>query len=249
MYKNERITEILQILQNTRYTTVEHLASELHISASSIRRDLATLEERGMVMRSYGGVELVISDNLNIPFAMRLQENSREKKKIAVKAAALVNDGDVVFIDGSTSGYYLIRELTEKKGITIITNSVNGLYYLSAFQIKTISTGGTVNHENRAVLVGDEVIRMLSDLRANIAFFSSQALDANGTLFDCYQAEIPVINRMLASASCKVFLCDSNKIGKISTFKQCTLADLDVIVCDQPLQEQYGEAFPNLRFV
>ncbi len=249
MYKNERITEIMEILESTRYASVEYLAAKLHISPSSVRRDLSTLAERGMVIRSYGGVELAVSDHLNIPFAMRMQESAAEKKKIAVKAAELVNDGDVVLIDGSTSAMYLVRKLTEKRGLTIITTGVEALHYLSAFQVKTISTGGTLSPENRSVLVGDEVIRVLSNVRANLAFFSSQALDANGTLFDNYQDEIACINEMLASASCKVFLCDRKKVGKVSTFKQCTLADLDVVVSDKPLDALYGDAFPNVRFL
>lgn len=249
MYKNERLTEIMEILENTRYASVEYLAAKLHISASSIRRDLATLEERGQVIRSYGGVELAVSDNLNIPFAMRMQSNAAEKKKIARKAAGLVSDGDVVFVDGSTSAMYLVRELSEKRGLTVITNGVAALHYLSAFQVKTISTGGTLSPENRSVLIGDEVIRVLAGIRANFAFFSSQALGADGTLFDNYQAEIPCINQMLASAACKVFLCDSGKVGRLSTFKQCTLGDLDVVVSDKPLDKLYGDAFPGVRFL
>lgn len=249
MYKNERLSEILAILEKNRYISVEYLAAKLHISPSSIRRDLSVLEKQGLVLRSYGGVELVVSDHLNVPFSARMREQAAEKKVMAEKAAALVSDGDVVFVDGSTSGLYLVQRLAEKRGLTIVTNGVAALHYLSSFSVKTISTGGILNSENRSVLVGEEAIRMLSGIRANFAFFSSQALDGEGTLFDNYQAEIPCINRMLASASCRVFLCDSTKVGKLSTFRQCTLADLDVVVSDRSLEPFYGEAFPHLRFL
>lgn len=249
MYQNERLTEILEILKETRYATVEYLAAKLHISPSSIRRDLAALEKRGTVIRSYGGVELSVSDNLNIPFALRMQENASEKKAIAAKAAELVNDGSVVFVDGSTSALYLVRRLTEKRGLTIITTGVMALHYLSSFQVRTISTGGMLSPENRSVLVGDEVIRVLSDIRADFAFFSSQALDRDGTLFDNYQAEIPSIRQMLKYAACKVFLCDSQKVGKRSIFRLCGLSDLDIVVCDKELTDLYGDAFPSVRFL
>ena len=83
-YKNiDRHDEILDILQKTPYATVDFLANELHISQSSVRRDLAALETRGAVVRSRGGVSLKVSDNLDIPFELRMQAHSEEKKLIA----------------------------------------------------------------------------------------------------------------------------------------------------------------------
>lgn len=249
MYPNERLNEILEILEKNRYASVEYLSRRLHISPSSIRRDLSALERRGLVMRSYGGAELVVSDHLNIPFSARMQANATEKKKIAAKAAALVNDGDVVMVDGSSSGMYLVSKLAEKRGVTIITNGIEALHFLASFPIKTICPGGMLNSENRTVLVGDEVVSALSDMRANFAFFSSQALDENGTLFDNYRSEIPCINQMLSSSDCRVFLCDSSKVGRLSTFKLCSLSDIDVVVSDAPLGCIYGDAFPAVRFI
>lgn len=249
MYKNERCNEIMEILTRTRYASVEYLAKKLHISASSIRRDLADLEKSGAVIRSYGGVEAAVSDHMNIPFSLRMRENAAEKKKIAQKAARLVNDGDVILADGSTTVLYLIRELTQKRGITVVTNGVAALNYLSSFRVKTLCTGGTLNEENRWVLVGDSAVQMLSELRANLAFFSSQALDDRGDLFDNYQAELPCIRQMLASASRKVFLCDSSKVGKISTFRLGNLSEVDTVVCDEPLTDRFGDAFPRVEFL
>lgn len=249
MYPNERLNEIIEILEKNRYVSVEYLSRRLHISPSSIRRDLSVLEKKGLVMRSYGGAELVVSDHLNIPFSARMQANAAEKKEIAAKAAALVNDGDVIMVDGSTSGMYLVSKLVEKRGLTIITTGVEALHFLSSFPVKTICPGGTLNSENRTVLVGDEVVRALSDMRANFAFFSSQAIDARGTLFDNYRSEIPCINRMLSSSECRVFLCDSSKTGRLSTFRLCSLADVDIVVSDAPLGQMYGDEFPDVRFI
>ena len=92
MYPNERLNEIIEILEKNRYVSVEYLSRRLHISPSSIRRDLSVLEKKGLVMRSYGGAELVVSDHLNIPFSARMQANAAEKKEIAAKAAALGSD-------------------------------------------------------------------------------------------------------------------------------------------------------------
>ena len=247
--KNERHNEIIEILKFSRYATVDYLASELHISPSSIRRDLAALEAMGSVTRSHGGVSLTVSDNLNISFAMRMKSNSSEKRKIAEKAIDLVCDGDVVFVDASSTTMHLIHRLTDKKGITVITNGIPALHYLSDFKMKVICTGGTLDSEDRAALVGNEAMRVVRDMRANIAFISPQAIDSEGVLFDCYREEAAVTRQMIECAALKVCLCDSSKIGKSSTFKQCSFSDLDVVVCDTPLGDIFGEKFPKTKFI
>jgi len=83
MYKCEREDEILALLNETEYATVEYLARKMSISTSSIRRDLKNLEERGLVTRSYGGVKIAQASGKHIPFSLRSHENSIQKKQIA----------------------------------------------------------------------------------------------------------------------------------------------------------------------
>lgn len=249
MFQHERINEILDILNENRYVSVEYLSAKLHISPSSIRRDLSIMEDRGLVRRSYGGVELIVSSNMTVPYMMRMQENKREKKRIAISVAKMIKEGDVLFVDASTTVQYLLQEITNTRGITIITNSVQALHYLSTYQIKVISTGGTISYENRSVLTGDTVMRTLDTIRANFALFSAQGLDNDGTFYDCYQDEIDITRKMIERADCRVLLCDSNKLGKTSTFVKGTLNDVDYVACDISLINCFSEKFPNLKYL
>ena len=236
-YKNiDRHDEILDILQKTPYATVDFLANELHISQSSVRRDLAALETRGAVVRSRGGVSLKVSDNLDIPFELRMQAHSEEKKLIAAKAAKLIEDGNTVFIDASTT-------------LTVITNGINILHYLQPFNIRAVCTGGILDHADRAAMVGNETVKRISEMRADIVFFSPQAIDGDGNMFDCYPEEIASVQAMIACASKKVCLCDSSKIGNISSFKQTDMSQIDILVCDTPLGHIYGKKFPHVSFI
>ena len=155
MFRSEREIEILSILEDNQYVTVEYLAKKMHISQSSIRRDLTNLENRGIVKRNYGGVELANASNKVIPFSMRSHENANEKKKIAKVAASLVKNGDIVFIDGSSSTFFMVDYLAKIKDITVITNSIDATYILSQYNVKTICTGGIVSYENNSVLIED----------------------------------------------------------------------------------------------
>lgn len=249
MFRHERVNEILDILSENRYVSVDYLSKKLHISPSSIRRDLSAMEERGLVRRSYGGVELNVSNNMTVPYMMRMQENKREKKRIAISVAKMIKEGNVLLVDASTTVQYLLQEITNMRGITIITNSVQALHYLSAYQIKVISTGGTISYENRSVLTGDTVMRTLDTIRADFALFSAQGLDVDGTFYDCYQDEIDITRKMIDRANCRILLCDSSKLGKTSTFVKGTLDHVDFIACDKDLHNLYAEKFPHLRFV
>ena len=245
---NERHAEIITILQHTPYVTVEYLAEKLYISPSSIRRDLTIMEAQGLVRRTHGGVSLVVTDNLDVPFAMRVKENVAEKKDIARKAAELVHEGDVIFLDCSSTCMYFVKELVKKRGITVISNNLSALYYLMDFSVKTVCTGGSLNPENRNALVGVEALQMLDTVRANIAFISPQAIDKNGNLFDCYREEVPIARKMLANAEQKVGLCDSSKLGKVSTYKQCSIGELDALIGEINLGPFYAQKFPNVKY-
>ena len=248
MNKNERFSEIIEILNNTPYTTIERLAEELHISTSSIRRDVTALEARGLVRRTHGGVSLMVSDNLNIPFAMRAKANASEKKHIAKKAAALVREGDVVLLDTSSTDLYIAHELVKKRGITVVTNSVAILAFLSEFNTKVLCTGGILDSEDRNGLVGNEALCRISEVRANLAFIAPQAIDEDGNLFDCYHDNIPIVRQMLASADQKVGVCDSSKLGKASTYKQCSIGELDALIGEINLGPFYAQKFPNVKY-
>ena len=108
MYGNEREREIMDLLAQNRYATVEYLAEKIHISPSSIRRDLKKLEMEGLITRSYGGAEIKKSINRQIPYFLRSHKNTKEKNFVAQIASSLVKSGDVVFLDSSTSTYFMI---------------------------------------------------------------------------------------------------------------------------------------------
>ena len=115
MLRFEREEQILQLLTKEKRLRVEDLGRLLYASPSSIRRDLTSLENKGLVKRYYGGVELVQSNSAVTSFAARSHHNVGAKKIMAKKAAELVNDGDIVFLDQSSSSLYVAGELMKKK--------------------------------------------------------------------------------------------------------------------------------------
>lgn len=245
MYKCERENEIMELLSDCEYATVEYLAKKMNISASSIRRDLKNLEERGLVNRSYGGVRLAEAGGKRIPFSLRSQENSAQKKLIAHAALQLINEGDVVFLDGSSTVLFLADLIASIGGVTVITNGIDVMSCLSNYDVRAYCTGGVKSGDNGAVLVGSYATQCLESIRADVAIFSVQALHEDGKFYDCYQEEVSVRNVMLKNARKRILLCDSSKLGKPSTFYQGCVNDVDFVVCDKPLGRFFKDPTPE----
>lgn len=239
----------MEILLDEGYMTVHELAKRLHTSESSIRRDLTRLEERGLVQRSYGGAEPITADSPNVSFKMRMHADQQKKKRIASVALGLIQKGNVVFLDCGSTVQYLAELLPSVKGITVATNGVEALHFLSQHHVRTISTGGTVNPDNSAALIGERVSEFWRGARADVCFFSAQALDGEGNIFDNQEAEIASIKAMLPSSALKVFLCDSSKIGKRATFMLGTLRCVDIVICDKDISPKYKKKFPGVTFL
>ena len=245
MYKCEREKEILDLLSENEYATVDYLARKMNISPSSIRRDLKNLEDRGLVNRSYGGVKIAEASGKHIPFSLRSHENSPQKKQIAKAAARLVSPGDVVFLDASSSAYFVAELLPSIGGVTVVTNSVDVLSFLSHYDIKVFCTGGNLSEENKGALVGGYALDFLKGLHADIAFFSVQAVNASGNFYDCYPDEVATRRLMIQNAARRVLLCDSSKLGRISTFLQGTASELNYIVSDCDLNSFFDTPTPQ----
>ena len=140
----DREKQILEILLKEKTVSVQQLANALYISEPSVRRDLQSLEKQNLIKRVHGGAileETALSKN-KIPFLIREYEQSGAKAMIAQKAIDLISNNDVIFMDASTSCYYLIPFLASKRNITVITNGVKALIKLAEYGISAISTGG-----------------------------------------------------------------------------------------------------------
>lgn len=240
MYGNEREKEIMNLLEQNYYVTVDYLAEKIHISPSSIRRDLKRLELKGLIIRSYGGAELNDSVNKQIPFQMRSHQNTQEKSLVACQAAALVKAGDVLFLDCSTSAYFMLEYLKNVKDITVITNNLMVMTACSEYNIRFFSTGGSPSSENSSCLIGSHTEAALRSFHADYFFFSVQSLTADGVLYDCFQNEIATRKIMMDNAEKNVFLCDHSKINHYSAYRLCNLSEVDFVISDTDVLTTLG---------
>lgn len=234
----EREKEILRLLLARKKITVNELSNLLFTSESSIRRDLARLENQQLVKRIHGGA--IIEENsistLKIPFVMRELEQSDAKIKIAKQVIEYINDYDVIFLDASSSAYSLVPFLAVKNHLTVITSGTKTLVKLGEYGIKAISTGGELLPSCQS-LVGEEAYRTIESFNANSVFFSCRGLSDDGFLTDISDSENNVRREMIAHSKNAYLMCASNKLGQKYFHNLCTVKDISKVICDTPLPE------------
>lgn len=231
--------DILQILEESGFIKTEDLAKRLFVSPSTVRRKLTELEQKGLITRTRGGANLNDEKNYFPNFSFRSHQNSLEKKKIALCAINLISNGDVIFLDGSTSAFFIAEYLAEFENIKVFTNGIDTLSLLSKYGINAYSTGGKISRENSSVLVGHYAESMLDGLRADVAFFSAQSITKNGDIFDCFEEENVLRQKMIKNSKKSVFLCDSTKFGRTAPFYLCNVNDVQYVVSDKTMADYF----------
>ena len=250
MLKNEREREIINLMKlQNGFITVNELCSLLYASKSSIRRDLTSLEDKGIIKRTYGGAELATSFSNIASFSKRAHHNMASKKVIAKKAAKLIKDRNIIFLDQSSTSFYLANELTERSSLTIITNNIDILSVLSGSKNKVVSSGGYLSPENRNCLIGADAQDTFENIYADIMFFSAKSLSSDGIISDYTREEVTLRNSMLKNSKKKVFLCDSTKFGTHSAYKQCSLSDIDCMISEVDNLKMYNEFKDTLEIL
>ena len=127
----ERRNIILGKLREAGSVSVGVLAAEFGVSEETIRRDLERLEKENGIVKTYGGAVLADGSAREPSYTDRMRTNAEAKKRLAALAARLVQDGDSVILDASSTAVFVARALKSKKDITLITNSVEVLAELS----------------------------------------------------------------------------------------------------------------------
>lgn len=231
--------EILSFIQEKQYASVEDIASSLYVSPSTVRRKLTKLQEMGLVVRTRGGAKISDTSNFLPSFSFRTHQNSLEKKKIALSATKLIKNGDIIFLDGSTSAFFIAEYLSEFKDIKVITNGLDTLSLLAKNGIDAYSTGGVVLKTNSSVLVGEHALNTINKFHADVTFFSAASVTEDGKIYDIFEEENPVRTAMFKNSTKIVFLSDSTKFGKVSPYYTCSISEVDYVVSDKDISGEF----------
>lgn len=234
MLVEERLREILRRVRDSGGVRVSVLASELHVTPETIRRDLERLDNDGKLIRTHGGAVPVASDRRELPFDVRESANSTQKRSIALAALRHIVEGDVIALDASSTARELARVMPDM-ALTVVTHSLAvATELVDRAHIRVISTGGVLDAPSLS-FVGALAEHTLSRFHVTKLFFSCQGLDIERGLSLTADEQAGMKRRMIDLAEATYLLADSTKFGvkAVEFFASCS--ELDVIITDKPV--------------
>jgi DeoR family transcriptional regulator of aga operon len=246
---DKRAKEILRLLLRQGTTSVEDLTAELTASPASIRRDLARLENRGLVHRTHGGA--MLSGNavyepfrFDASFQVREDRFAAEKQRIAHSAAALVKEHETIGLSAGTTTTLVAKQLQRRRGIHIITNAVNiGMELSSSAGLETTLTGGSMRWAGAFSLVGPAAIETLSLFVMDRLFLSVTGMDPERGATMIEPEEAAVLRVMVRQAREVIVVADSSKMGMVSPAVICPPSEIDLLITDDGLSEEAARSF------
>jgi DeoR/GlpR family transcriptional regulator of sugar metabolism len=238
----ERRSKILELLEKQENLSVKDLAEEFHVSVPTLYKDLDNLEQEQLIIKKYGEIQLIKEDKYKHDFFRQLKIDHEQKQLIAAKAINLIHDGETIFLDASSTTYYLCQELktSKKKNLTIVTNSVFIPTELIMYeQYRIISTGGVLERAG-AEFISSNPEQYLGNIHGNTFFFSVRAVSPEKGVLDYYHPnDIRIKSLFLENADQAVLLADSTKFTKPGTINWVGFDKLKTIVTDNRINPEF----------
>jgi DeoR/GlpR family transcriptional regulator of sugar metabolism len=233
----ERRQRLLGLMRKDPALRVPQIARMLGVSEGTIRNDLNTLAEAKQIIRVRGGGVALADSSLprSSAFAVRASTNQGAKQLIGRRAAELVEDGDSLLLDASSTVYHMAQCLRERRGLRVVTNGIEVACLLAQNPANTVNLVGGILRPGIESVVGPWSERFLQDVRIKTAFVSCSGFTPEGgmTEVDVYEAQFRV--KAIDSASQVVALIDSSKFGKLDLTPSVRMDQISILFTDDNL--------------
>jgi len=213
---DDRRHVILERVADEQTIAVGELARELGVSEMTIRRDIRRLERDGFLRQTYGGATAHLTRNLDVAFNARALQHSREKRLIAVRAAAMVDGLMTVFLGVGTTIEQFARYLHARPDLTVVTPSLVTASLLGTRALRTVSLGGTVRRDDLTA-TGPVAVATLARYRFEAAVIGAAGYSTRWGLTELSDDEAEIQRVAIARAERVIVLADGSKVGRAAT--------------------------------
>ena len=228
--QQERMQQVLRMLETRDAVRVSELSKTFAVSEVTVRSDLSELARRGLVARVRGGVRPLERGQSELGFDFRLRLEVESKQAIAKAAAAMVDEGEAIALDSSTTAYYLALELRTKKELVVVTN---GLLIAAALAdapgISVLVTGGMLRLHAMS-LVGDIGAEALRTTRISKGFLGARGLSIDRGLMDLNPDEVRIKREMADACERVIGIVDGTKWHRTALLPFVGTGEVDAIV-------------------
>jgi DeoR family fructose operon transcriptional repressor len=239
MLVEERRQRVLDLVSERGFVALTDLAQTIDVSESTLRRDLDYWHKQGLLRRTHGGA-IFVGDAATLP---ALEERSAsqldEKRAIARTAAARIQDGDTILLDGGTTTLEVARLLVGRS-LQIVTNSLPiANLFAASRETDLVILGGYV-YPKTGVALGPLTVRMMEDIHVHQLIMSCGGITSKG-LFNSNLLLVETQRQMMRCADEVVVVADHTKIGRQALAFLCNLADIDTLIVDNQLNTAQRE--------
>lgn len=232
MIKEERLNIILSILTKDRKVLLSDLSEQLKVSEDTIRRDIKTLSERGLLKAVRGGAV----PHSTVPRHFRARENYDQLSKdiIAAKALQFLENDQVILFDGGTSTLAVAASIPHNLNITVVTNSFPIAGVLEDHpSVELIFAGGRLNKASFTAM-GQDTHNAFQKIRADICFFGICSIHPSVGVTTVGYEEAAIKKTMVETAQRTIALATYEKINKADAYFICPVTDIDTIITNKP---------------
>jgi DeoR family fructose operon transcriptional repressor len=231
MFIEERLEKILGLVNEKGRVTVKEINQVLNVSADTIRRDFTRLAQKGLVLRTHGGIMSRESVSFDPGMNEKVVQHQNEKEKIAELAASLVNNSDTVIIDSGTTTERIIKHIANRTDLTILTGALNIAVEAIKRNITTIILGGIIRVSTLSI-TGPDAEDMIKHYHADKLLLAVSAISRTKGLMTPNRMEAEIKKEFMKRADEIIVVADHSKMGKTALYSFGSLEDVSVLVTD-----------------
>ena len=232
LFQQERREQIIALLAQKGRVSVADLSEQFGVSQATIRADLDALAAEHLLSRTHGGALALDHNRLELSFDFRRRLHAPQKSAIGAAAAALIEDGDAIILDASTTALAVAVQIKDLRELTVLTNGIFiALELLQAPGITVLMPGGFLRRDSVS-MVGDEGHDFIEQFNFQKGFFGAKGLTLEEGLTDVNSAEVAVKRNLVARARQVIAIVDSSKWGRVGFASFASIDQVDCIITD-----------------
>ncbi|GIP35054.1 DeoR/GlpR family DNA-binding transcription regulator [Paenibacillus sp. J2TS4] len=246
MLAAERKFRIVEYVNQKRVATVAALAKQFQVHEATIRRDLAEIEQEGLLRRTHGGVIVVDGRaNMEPSFVERVSDQLEQKKLIGLKAAELVEDGEHIILDSGTTTIHIAHHLKNRSNVTVVTNDMNVAAELrDAPGVKVIVTGGEL-YPSSFMLNGMFTDQVLGSMHVQKVFIGTPAIHPKYGLTHPEAQLVPAKQGMISAGQEVIVVADDTKLGKVSLHTVAPIQSVHTLITGKEASPSHIKHFQD----
>ncbi len=236
--KEERQQRIVETVRQNRQATIAELSRAFEVSDVTIRRDLRDLAAQGVLRRAHGGAVSAVSAPPEPPVVQRMSQCEASKACIGRAAAALVADGESVFVGSGSTTAYLARNLVDRKNLTVVTNALTVASELATAPGVTVVVTGGMMRASELSLVGHITEQALREVRVDKVIIGMRAISVEAGLTNDYLPEVMTDRTIIEMAPELIVVANHAKLGNVASAYVAPVERITTLVTDAAADPQ-----------